>query len=455
MNGHDDEGSRRAQQGGRRRVVRRAPDEPSSQCSCSWRLLLPILGLNAFAVFWGTDRLAPLVTMSQPAAGQVVSAAAEQRQAEILRRIEALEATVAGLSAASRQAADSSQAATSSQVKPQPRPRPQPRPEPRQAPKPPEPLLSTSTAPVPKAPAVPGALPSADFSATQVDNPAHAVVQVAALTDVQAKPRDGKAKLHLLSHRSCSQDQSASCNVGFIKEMHIMEKEGKAAPEIDEMHLYTKLPEELLADPRWATHIQPKVRGRGYWFWKASLTRLLISQGAIQLGDDLLYVDADSMPMMKHLIRLGKIHKNYDLIIPSQPHCEHVWTKGDIFARFGVTWDNPHYGLTQQPKAQAFLLRINERTLQLLKLWEGLLADFHLASDEPSRNKSLDGPWHKRKENRHDQSLLSMLIKASIPKSGSCNEPDFKCDRLGNDDETAGWQMHPEFGIKGLTVKYC
>ena len=30
-----------------------------------------------------------------------------------------------------------------------------------------------------------------------------------------------------------------------------------------------------------------------------------------------------------------------------------VWTKGDIFQRFGTTWDSLHYGLTQQPKAQA------------------------------------------------------------------------------------------------------
>ena len=30
-----------------------------------------------------------------------------------------------------------------------------------------------------------------------------------------------------------------------------------------------------------------------------------------------------------------------------------VWTKGEIFERFNTTWDNPHYGLTQQPKAQA------------------------------------------------------------------------------------------------------
>lgn len=28
-----------------------------------------------------------------------------------------------------------------------------------------------------------------------------------------------------------------------------------------------------------------------------------------------------------------------------------------------------------------------------------------------ARNKALDGPWFKRKENRHDQSILSMILK--------------------------------------------
>lgn len=31
-------------------------------------------------------------------------------------------------------------------------------------------------------------------------------------------------------------------------------------------------------------------------------------------------------------------------------------------------------------------------------------------------------------------------LQASVAKSGSCNEPDFKCDRLGSEDETAGWE---------------
>lgn len=41
-----------------------------------------------------------------------------------------------------------------------------------------------------------------------------------------------------------------------------------------------------------------------------------------------------------------------------------------------------------------------------------------LAAGHPeklSRNKDLDGPWYKRKENRHDQSILSMILKVEVP----------------------------------------
>eukprot|EP00434_Breviolum_minutum_P019611 symbB.v1.2.017298.t1/scaffold1343.1/size124258/7 len=124
-----------------------------------------------------------------------------------------------------------------------------------------------------------------------------------AAPDIAVKRREGPGKLHLLSHRSCSQDQSAECNQGFIKEMEGVSKEADTWPEINERHLYTSLPDELMNDPRWQNHVKPGVRGRGYWFWKAALSRMLLSQGVFQLGDELLYVDGDSKTMIKHIIR--------------------------------------------------------------------------------------------------------------------------------------------------------
>eukprot|EP00439_Symbiodinium_sp_Y106_P038878 s680_g4.t1 len=277
------------------------------------------------------------------------------------------------------------------------------------------------------------------------------LVQSAASTRpaLQARPR----KLHLLSHRSCSQDLTSDCSRENAKAIETLRRIAGNYTQIDAAHLYDRLPDELMNDPRWKRHVPSQVRGRGYWFWKAALSNMLLYKGEMQLGDDLLYVDADALGELDHLLKMRE-ETTEDVVIRKQPHCEHVWTKGEIFERFNTTWDNPHYGLTQQPKAQAFLMRLNARTSRLLRTWEMLLQDFHLVSDEASRNTALDGPWHKRKENRHDQSLLSMVIKASVPKSGACKEPDFACDNLGQRDETAGWSVHPELGVPGLTVRY-
>ncbi|CAE8620037.1 unnamed protein product, partial [Polarella glacialis] len=130
-----------------------------------------------------------------------------------------------------------------------------------------------------------------------------------------------------------------------------MEIAAQKFPEIKQMHLYTSLPDELMNDPRWATHVKAKVRGRGYWFWKSALANMLLLKGVLRDGDRLLYVNTDSMDMMGELIKVSNGDKtDADLILQSQSHCEHAWSKGDIFELFGSTWDDPHYGLTQQPK---------------------------------------------------------------------------------------------------------
>lgn len=43
--------------------------------------------------------------------------------------------------------------------------------------------------------------------------------------------------------------------------------------------------------------------------------------------------------------------------------------------------------------------------------WTGDLTHGILRRIWRARNKALDGPWFKRKENRHDQSILSMILK--------------------------------------------
>ncbi|CAE8648030.1 unnamed protein product [Polarella glacialis] len=102
-------------------------------------------------------------------------------------------------------------------------------------------------------------------------------------------------KVHLLSHRSCSQDQSAACNEGFIREMENTRQRAEKNPRIDQLHLYTILADEFMSDPKWARHGLPNVRGRGFWFWKPALVNLLMSKSIIAENDTIAWVDADAV----------------------------------------------------------------------------------------------------------------------------------------------------------------
>merc|ERR1712206_44582 len=138
------------------------------------------------------------------------------------------------------------------------------------------------------------------------------------------------------------------------------------------------------------------------------------------------------------------VHARYvDFWIRAQTLCEHEWTKGDIFERFGTKYDDRHYGLTGQFWANMFVFRVNARTRHFMHLWESLCADYHLISDEQSRVAGSPSFI----ENRHDQSLLSMLVKASSAVAGKCRDP--------HEDDKRSFRLHPTYGVANMTVSFC
>ncbi|CAE8627166.1 unnamed protein product [Polarella glacialis] len=85
------------------------------------------------------------------------------------------------------------------------------------------------------------------------------------------REREKHPKTILVSHRSCSEDQSLQCSKGFIAEIKKMAAVAAQYPIINETHLFTRLPDTISSDPRWARHIQPGIRGRCFWFWKPAI----------------------------------------------------------------------------------------------------------------------------------------------------------------------------------------
>lgn len=274
-------------------------------------------------------------------------------------------------------------------------------------------------------------------AATSTAAPAAAETFVTTKASTEASPARGP-RVHLLSHRSCSQDPKEGCNRQMGKLVGELEDRGKGVAGIHEIHAYRTLPPELMDDLRWKNHVVPHVRGRGYWFWKPAITNLLLEKGTIKDGDIVVWVDADSNIATRGTFLAQQNDKRgCDFLIQRDGGCEYEWTKGDIFAEFGVTPDDAQYGRTAQPKAQTWVARINERSRMLLKHWEDLATNLHLISDEPSQ--SPNSP--KFRENRHDQSLISLLLKASDKSAAS-----------GCEANKVQWKMHPKYGVPWLKV---
>jgi len=276
----------------------------------------------------------------------------------------------------------------------------------------------------------------------------------------------------LLTFRSCSQDEQAPCNKKFQEQLELTSAKAANNPVFTQRHIFGKLPDEIYNDPKWAKHVQerPFVRGRGYWFWKSALFNHLVKQGIIKNGDMVVYVDADSaafvdvdcggcMNETEWRERLALFdEKSLDMFVERQPKgrqfvrhegkfdvCEYTWTKQDIFEKFNTNWDDPQYGRTMQAHASFWVARVNERTRKFVQMYEELMTDFHLCSDEKS--VSPDNPHFH--ENRHDQSMFSMLMKAQAPSMRDNGESKY-CQEDATPSDPKMWKKHPTFGIENF-----
>ncbi len=128
-------------------------------------------------------------------------------------------------------------------------------------------------------------------------------------------------------------------------------------------------------------------------------------------GDLLLYADCGGGLANRGWNELVRMARGVDLLAFQfrGRNPERQWTKGDIFERFGVTTESA-IARSGQVSAGYFVLRNTEAGRELVDRWEALVADFHLVSDEASRAPN----WQGFSENRHDQSLFSMLAKCGV-----------------------------------------
>ncbi|MDR1091689.1 MAG: hypothetical protein LBL79_11480 [Prevotella sp.] len=209
-------------------------------------------------------------------------------------------------------------------------------------------------------------------------------------------------------------------------------KNAGAMGVFDKIYSYTEkdLPREFRK--KWGRYMYPYSKGYGYWCWKPPLIKKTLD--TMEDGDILLYVDVGCYLNLNGKERLAEY---YDIVekspsgilgfrsfevnyngMPEGLRFEYEWTKGDIFDYFGVR-DNKNITQTTQYEAGIIFMKKGPVSAAFVDEWLKVIDDdFSLITDDPSRSPDLPG----FKENRHDQSIYSMLAKKYKIDAVSTNE---------------------------------
>ena len=169
----------------------------------------------------------------------------------------------------------------------------------------------------------------------------------------------------------------------------------------------------------WSQHggfLSSNPRGYGYWLWKSYLIKKLLT--SINDGDVIVYADAGCSMNLQgkpRLLEYIDICKNDESGIVSfqLTHLEKCWTKGDISNYLGASQNDL---VTGQLVGGIFILRKCKAIVDLVNKWYETGSKYRLIDDSPSINPN-DSEF---KENRHDQSIWSILRK----QHGSVILPD-------------------------------
>ena len=182
-------------------------------------------------------------------------------------------------------------------------------------------------------------------------------------------------------------------------------------------------------------------KGYGYWAWKPYIVQKALS--TLNENDILLYVDGRS-----GLRKTGKpirwldnfiLENKFDIAIWQMVHKEMSWTNGDIVSAFNLDL-NSELLKTGQFAATFHAWRKNIRSLNFLDEWLNFLLDNReICRDEDSKKLN-----HKKFiENRHDQSVFSLMIKTKISRNDLLFFKIMQSKKIFNDNLWPHLKNHP------------
>lgn len=173
-------------------------------------------------------------------------------------------------------------------------------------------------------------------------------------------------------------------------------------------------------------------RGYGFWNWKFRVVRECINQ--LSVGDKLFFSDAGiqwnssqgALERFKNAIEL--LDGEYDMLVYDQPTIEQEWTKGDILYALGV-YDDEKICKSRQLFSGFFCLKKTERTCNLL---DEIISLSDIAKELVTDKRSTKPNKEGFQENRHDQSLFSVMVK-KLPHKTIHYSEHYELDENGHE----------------------
>lgn len=212
-------------------------------------------------------------------------------------------------------------------------------------------------------------------------------------------------KIHFITFANTDSNFSQDRIIFEAKEMDIF----------DNITFYTEkdFDEEFLS--RCGENIKKYRRGYGYWSWKPYIIKKEFEK--MDNGDVVVYADSGCMFLyqnrneLKRWIDIASKSESGILSPCFGPYIEHDWTRGDLYKYIDDAYNHDNVDIFDkaiQCGCGISLYTKKDKCIEFVNNWYDVMTNhFHLCTDEPS---SL--PNHPNfRENRHDQSVFSMLSK--------------------------------------------
>lgn len=170
--------------------------------------------------------------------------------------------------------------------------------------------------------------------------------------------------------------------------------------------------QDIKEDEEYAKHLSNPIfketsdarRGGGYWMWKPYLIWKKLQE--IEDGDFLVYADAGcSVRRPERLTDMFEFLVKNDYLTVQMRYPEKVWTKKKVLKFFNVE-ENEDVISKGQFQGGVHAIRKTEKSMKIYKRW------WEVCSENPELvNDDKDDEEGYFRDNRHDQSIWSLLIK--------------------------------------------